>query len=150
MSIYATLWQLKFPKEGDDFHGSDWIRVTAQGVPPHIGTPTPGNGYEGGDPYSEFLPPPVEVDQEGDAPYMRAVVFVTEGTPKGTARSGQEYAGPLLVLTGKEYAEITFEKLHDRLCDGLRGNRPRVIAQFFKPDSTTEIIREKRPPPNEP
>jgi hypothetical protein len=36
MSIYATLWKLKFPKDGDDFIGCDWIEVTAQGVPPHI------------------------------------------------------------------------------------------------------------------
>jgi hypothetical protein len=34
MSIYATLWKLKFPKDGDDFRGCDWIEATAQGVPP--------------------------------------------------------------------------------------------------------------------
>lgn len=36
MSIYATLWQLKFPKDGDDYFGCEWMTVTAQGVPPHI------------------------------------------------------------------------------------------------------------------
>jgi hypothetical protein len=41
MSIYATLWTLKFPKDGDDFAGCDWIEVIAQGVPPHIGSPSP-------------------------------------------------------------------------------------------------------------
>lgn len=49
MSIYATLWTLQFPATGDDLIGCDWVEVTAQGVPPHIGTPTPGHGYEGGD-----------------------------------------------------------------------------------------------------
>ena len=41
MSIYATLWSLKFPKDGDDYFGCEWIKVTAQGVPSHIGSPTP-------------------------------------------------------------------------------------------------------------
>jgi hypothetical protein len=54
MSIYATLWKLKFPKDGDDFIGCDWIEVTAQGVPPPIGSPSPGSGYESGDPYAAF------------------------------------------------------------------------------------------------
>ena len=57
MSIYATLWTLKFPKEGDEYIGCDWIEVTAQGVPAHIGSPVPGMGYEDGDPYAAFLPP---------------------------------------------------------------------------------------------
>jgi hypothetical protein len=89
MSIYATLWRLKFPRFGDEYIGCEWIRVTAQGIPPHIGTPTRGFGYEGGDPYAEFLPPSVEVNAEGDNEFMRAVVIVTEETPKGTARSPQ-------------------------------------------------------------
>ena len=25
MSIYATLWALKFPKDGDDYPGCEWI-----------------------------------------------------------------------------------------------------------------------------
>ena len=116
MSIYATLWKLKFPKEGDDFMGCDWIEVTAQGVPPHIGSPSPGAGYESGDPYGAFLPPPVAVDSDGDAPHMRAVVFITEFIQKGTERSGQEYHSPLLVLTGEEYDKITFANLHERIC----------------------------------
>src|SRR6266849_6743805 len=56
MSIYATLWQLKFPRYGVDHTDCEWIDVTAQGVPAHIGSPTPGCGYETGDPYSDFLP----------------------------------------------------------------------------------------------
>jgi hypothetical protein len=64
MSIYATLWSLKFPNFGQDYFGCEWVAVIAQGV-------------------------------------------------------------PLLVLTGEEYAKITFEELHTRICDPLRGNRPR-------------------------
>ena len=141
MSIYATLWKLQFPKEGDEHLGCEWIEVTAQAVPPHIGSPTPGNGYEGGDPYAAFLPPAVKTDEDGLAPHDRAVVFVTEYTIKGTDRSGQEYASPLLVLTGEEYSRITFAELHRRICDALRGNRSPVVAEVLLPDGTHKIIR---------
>lgn len=144
MSIYATLWSLRFPAAGDDYIGCEWVEVIAQGVPPHIGTPTPGHGYEDGDPYGEFLPPPVETAADGTGEVMRAVVFVTAGTPKGTDRSGQEYVGPLLVLTGREYSEITFEDLHRRLCDALRGDRPRVVAQLLGRDGQIKTLFEGR------
>lgn len=140
MSIYATLWWLKFPRYGDDYIGCEWIRVTAQGVPAHVGTPTRGFGYEDGDPYAEFLPSPVEVDAEGDSEYMRAVVIVTEETQKGTARSPQEYANPLLVLSGQEYASISFVELHTRICDALRGTSPRVVAQSFTADGDIQLV----------
>ena len=78
MSIYATLWKLKFPKEGDEHMGCDWIDVTAQAVPSHIGSPTPGCGYEDGDPYAAFLPPALQTNADGDAAFHRAVVFVTK------------------------------------------------------------------------
>lgn len=143
MSIYATLWRLKFPKEGDEHPDCDWIEVTAQAVPPHIGSPTPGCGYEAGDPYAAFLPPPVQTDAGGCAPFDRAVVFVTEYTLKGTPRSGQEYASPLLVLTGEEYARIPFGELHGRLCDALRGNRAKVVGEVLLPGGTHKIIRAR-------
>ena len=146
MSIYATLWTLKFPKEGDDFAGCDWIEVTAQGVPAHIGSPSPGAGYESGDPYGAFLPPPVPVDADGNAPHMRAVVFITELTQKGTEGNGQEYQSPLLVLTGEEYDQITFADLHERICSALRGDRAPVIAQIFLPDGSNQIIRDRAKP----
>jgi len=142
MSIYATLWTLKFPKGGVDYFGCEWIEVTAQGVPAHIGSPTPGCGYEDGDPYGEFLPPPVIADEEGESEFMRAVVFVTEETRKGTARSPQEYENPLLVLTGEEYARITFDEIHRRLCDALRGERPRLTMQTLRPDGRSQLIFE--------
>lgn len=140
MSIYATLWSLKFPRYGDDYIGCEWIRVTAQGVPPHIGTPTRGFGYEDGDPYAEFLPPAVEVNAEGDNEFMRAVVIVTEETQKGTARSPQEYVNPLLVLSGCEYAAISFVDLHTRICDALRGAGPRVVAQSLTADGEMQLV----------
>ncbi len=55
MSIYSTLWTLQFPRYGDDHTGCEWVEVWAQGVPGHIGTPTPGHGYEAGDPFADFL-----------------------------------------------------------------------------------------------
>ena len=146
MSIYATLWKLKFPKEGEDIVGCDWIEVTAQGVPPHIGSPSPGSGYEEGDPYAAFLPPAVLVDAEGDAPHLRAVVFVSEFAQKGTARSSQEYPSPLLVMTGEAYDNISFVDLHERICSVLRGNRAPVVAQIFHPDGSIEIIRHRSNP----
>ena len=141
MSIYATLWILKFPKEGDTHQGCEWIEVIAQAVPAHVGSPTPGCGYEDGDPFRAFLPPAVATDAEGDAPFHRAVAIVTEHSIKGTERSGQEYASPLLLLTGKEYAHMTFDELHQRICDALRGNRSPVVAEVLLPDGTHRIIR---------
>lgn len=123
----------------------DWIEVTAQAVPPHVGSPTQGNGYEAGDPFAAFLPPAVKTDEDGLAPHNRAVVFVTEYTIKGTERAGQEYASPLLVLTGEEYARITFEELHQRICDVLRGNRSPIVAEVFHPDGTHKVIRGRKP-----
>ncbi len=152
MSIYATLWTLKFPKEGDAHFGCDWITVTAQAVPAHIGSPTRGCGDENGDPFASFLPPPIETNADGNAPhrsrriseYHRAVVFVTEHSLKGTARSGQEYVSPLLVLTGQEYAGITFEELPERICEALRGNRAPILAEMLLPGGTHQIIRSRK------
>lgn len=140
MSIYATLWWLKFPRYGDEYIGCEWIRVSAQGVPAHIGTPTHGFGYEDGDPYAEFLPPAIEVNTDGDSEFMRAVVFVTEETQKGTDRSPQQYSNPLLVLTGLEYASISFVELHTRISDALRGAGPRVMAQSLAADGEMQLV----------
>ena len=144
MSIYATLWTLKFPKEGDEHLGCEWIEVSAQAVPAHVGSPTPGCGYEEGDPYAAFLPPAVATDAHGNAQYHRAVAIVTEYSIKGTERSGQEYVSPLLLLTGEEYARMTFQELHERICDALRGNRSPVVIEVLLPDGTHRIIRQKK------
>jgi hypothetical protein len=140
MSIYATLWSLKFPRYGDDYIGCEWIRVTAQGVPGHVGTATRGFGYEEGDPYAEFLPPPVEVNADGDSEFMRAVVIITEEAQKSTSRSPQEYVDPLLVLSGQAYASLSFVDLHTRICDALRGTGPQVVAQSFTADDEIQLI----------
>ena len=121
--------------DGDEYPGCEWITVTAQGVPAHIGSPTD-------DSYAAFLPPPVQTNEGGEAEHMRAVVFVTEGAGKGTARSPQEYVGPLLVLTGEAYAKMTFETLHTRICDALRGDRPRVVATSLLPGERLRVIFE--------
>jgi hypothetical protein len=71
---------------------------------------------------------------------LRAVVFVTEGTPKGTARSAQEYAAPLLVMSGREYATLTFAALHARICDALRGHRPRLVAESWDLDRRVRMF----------
>ena len=154
MSIYATLWRLKFPRYGDDHTGCDWVDVVAQGVPAHIGTPTPGFGYEDGDLYAAFLPPPVVILSEEDEQRLRAVVFIVAGTPKGTERSHQEYVSPLLILTGHEYATVPFWKLHEQICDVLRGGRPRLIAEIWKPEEEVKLMFEdgeiREAPPERP
>ena len=80
---------------------------------------------------------------------MRAVVFVTEFSRKGTDRSPQEYPSPLLVLTGEEYARISFEDLYQRLCAALRGNRAPIIAEILKPDRARAIVRARPDKPND-
>jgi hypothetical protein len=62
---------------------------------------------------------------------MRAVVFVTEETPKVTDRSAQEHVNPLLILSRQAYTAMSFEDLHRRICDALRGNRPRLVAESW-------------------
>lgn len=89
MSIYATLWHLQFPRDGDDCLDCERVGVLAQGVPAHIGTPTPGYGYESGDPYESFLPPAIRIVDATSEDDLRAVVIVTSGSKKGTSRSGQ-------------------------------------------------------------
>jgi hypothetical protein len=142
MSIYATLWHLQFPRHGDAYVGCVWVEVLAQGVPAHIGTPTPGYGYETGDPYEAFLPPALRFESGASEDDLRAVVFVVSTSKKGTIRSGQEYETPLLVLTDTEYAAMPFQVLHDRLCTALRGTAPRLVLEVFGPDSTTTLVFE--------
>lgn len=131
MSIYATLWGLKFPRYGEFHSGCEWITVLAQAVPAHV-------GVDGPDTYASFLPPLVGSIAED----IRAVVFVTLGAEKGTDRSGQEYVTPLLVVSGTEYAEMPFSVLHGRLCDALRGDQPRVIAEVIQGDKSKLVFED--------
>lgn len=129
MSIYATLWALRFPRFGEFHIDCEWVTVLAQAVPAHVGA-------EGGDYCASFLPPL----PESVAADIRAVVFVIQGAEEGTPRSGQEYIAPLLVLSGKEYAAVPFRVLHERLCDVLRGGRPRLAAEVLRPDGTSSRV----------
>jgi hypothetical protein len=138
VSIYATCWVLKFPRYGDEHTGCEWVEVLGQGVPAHVGTPSPGYGYEAGDPYATFLPPPVPVPDGDDGIALRAMVIVRAGTQK----RGQEYVGPLVVLSGQEYAQISFPELHRRICDALRGERPRFMAELTGGDGSARLLFE--------
>ncbi|MGI9296750.1 MAG: hypothetical protein ACR2QC_02485 [Gammaproteobacteria bacterium] len=116
MSIYATLWTLKFPRDGEcAIEDEDWVEVFAQGVPAFIGTYPDQEDY-----VASFLPPCPPEHYGNEDGVIRAVVFVTDETDKGTERSGQEYVDPLLVLTGLEYEAISFKGLHDKICEALR------------------------------
>jgi hypothetical protein len=53
-----------------------------------------------------------------------------------------KYIAPLIVLSGSEYAAITFDALHQGICDALRGSRPRVIVQTFTGDGEVRIVLE--------
>jgi len=131
MSIYATLWALRFPRFGQYYVDCDWVTVVAQGVPSHV-------GGEGADPYESFLPSvPTSI-----AGGLRAVVFVEPGAPKGTPRCAQEYEAPLLVLSGAEYASASFTALHERLCDALRAGRPKLVAEALQVGSCWRLLFE--------
>ena len=138
MSIYATHWVLKFPSEGDAYTGCDWVDILGQGVPAHIGTPSPGHGYESDDPYASFLPPAISVPERDDGTALRAMVIVRGGTKKVR----QEYVDPLLVLSGQEYSTISFAELYERICDALRGDLSRCILESLDSDGRHRIIFE--------
>jgi hypothetical protein len=88
------------------------------------------------------LPPPLETNEEGEHAFLRAVVFITEETTKGTARSPQEYLDPLFVLTGEQYANLSFEGLHDKVCAALRRGNPRLVAQMHTPEGRVKLLFE--------
>ena len=143
MSIYATLWTLKFPRYGDDHGGCEWVDVLAQGVPEHVGRPTGGSGCEAGDPFGSFLPSTGWEEASETESRFRAVVFVTPGTPKGTDGHPQEYLDPLLVLSGIDYRTTPFPELHAQLCDALRGDRPRIIGQVHAGEHTRLLFDDR-------
>ena len=77
---------------------------------------------------------------DGDSDFTRAVVLVTEETQKGTDRSRHEYVNPLLVLTGRDYASISFVELHTRISDALRGAGPWIVAHSLAADGEMQLI----------
>src|ERR1051325_8365931 len=110
MSIYATLWEIALPRR---YHFDDeFIKVFAQAVPAHIGHPS---CYPEGDPYADFLPPVVaayDPESEELPPIHRAVLILREDRAE---KVGQRYTDPILVLTGEEYAQSTFDELIRRI-----------------------------------
>ena len=102
----------------------------------------PGFGNETGDPYDTFLPPALRIDDNTPEDALRAVVFIDSTTNKGTSRAGQEYASPLLMLIGPEYTAMPFQALHDRLCDALRGDRPRLVMEVFGGEGRETLVFE--------
>jgi hypothetical protein len=118
MSIYATFWALQFPSEGNYHTGCSWTEVVAQSVPAHVGA-------DGPDLYASFLPPIATSIKN----QTRAVVFVRSGSAKGTSRSPQEYASPLLVVSGREYYSMSFDAVHEAICNALRGDKQRFILE---------------------
>ena len=131
MSIYATLWELKFPLYGQSHTDCEWETVLAQGVPDHI-------GEDGDSDYLAFLPARAQASENG----LRAVVFIRAQQRKGTDRSPQEYPEPLLTLTGKEYAAVSFGGLHERLINALLGARPKVVGEVRVPSGTIRVLYE--------
>ena len=113
MSIYATYWRIQLEKPGSGPVADEWVTVWAQAVPSHIGSATVGDYEE--DPYGDFLPPP-RTDHNEDDEAPRAVVFVTDATKQ----KGQRYLDPLLVITGRDYMDATFNDLLFRLGSALR------------------------------
>ena len=132
MSIYATQWEIKVwrcyyssiqPRDGVEVgvrrrdgveepcdEDKEWVEVVCQGVPGHIGH---AEEYPEGDPFREFLPPPLTGEDYSEK--LRAVVIITGDARKGTERSGQEYIDPLLTLSGAEYEHIGFQELMGRI-----------------------------------
>jgi hypothetical protein len=102
--------------------------------------PCPGRACARGRHRRRRLPHVPAAFPEAVANDLWAVVFVVEGAAKGTERSGQEYAAPLLALSGKEYAAMPFGVLHARLCDALRGDRPRLAAEVVPPGGSTRLV----------
>lgn len=135
MSIYATLWEILVPPS--DNSNGEWACVYAQAVPAHVGHPSQ---YPDGDPYAAFLPDVVDdYDPEtGKAPYYRAVVIVQHWRNK---KKGQQYVDPLLVLSGKEYAQIPFPDLLDRIHKAITWEKG-VMGWFdFDADVETRSLR---------
>jgi hypothetical protein len=103
------------------------LLVFGQGVPAHCGPDETCT-----DPYADFLPDYASSVERG----TRAMVIVREGT----AKEGQRYIEPLLVLSGKEYFAAPFDALQERVCDALRGKRPRFIAEVGLPAGGMRVI----------
>ena len=43
-------------------------------------------------------------------------------------------------LSGSEYATVPFGQLHDMICNALRGHRPRLLAESWRPDARGRLL----------
>jgi hypothetical protein len=68
----------------------------------------------------------------------RAVFLCDDLTTKGTARNGQEYVNPVLVLTWPEYEAATFSDLLDRITESVAERRGR--PQCMEPGCTLTAV----------
>jgi len=134
MGIYSTLWEIMVPRR--HWFDSEFVKVFAQAVPPHIGHPS---HYPEGDPYADFLPPVVQdYDPEsGEERVQRAVVILQEGRDK---KEVQRYIDPLIVMSGEEYLRVGFQELLDRIHKAIGWDEP-VIAMAILPTGQTKVIR---------
>lgn len=71
------------------------------------------------------------------------VTVIGQGVPAhiGTPTFGYGLA-PLLVLSGEEYQSLSFQAIHDRICDALRGDRLRVVAEMIDKSGSTLILED--------
>ena len=85
-----------------------------------------------------------EAEQKSADPTYRSYAqdVVTDETKKGTERSGQEYVNPLLVLSGEEYAKMSFDGLLHRLEEAIRSG-PRVVAEFLDSEGQSHVFTEE-------
>lgn len=110
MSIYAgSFFEIRVPVGHWSYPDNrKWVQVFGMSVPSHIGYP---DEYPEGDPYGEFLPPPVTPEEyEEDVP--RAIVVIEKGRHK---KIGQRYEEPLFTVTGREWEKMTFGEVLARI-----------------------------------
>lgn len=103
MSIYGTGRVFSIHIDGE------LVEVIEQVVGSHIR-----------EPYDWLPTPRLDVSDDDSYLHPRAVVFVLAGEPKGgEGYGGQQYHRPLLVLSGEEYARVTFHAVMSQLTDAI-------------------------------
>lgn len=64
------------------------------------------------------------------------------GTNATKAGVSSSTVGALLALSAAEYAVTDFSRLHARICDALRGDRPRFVGESMRADGRTTLVYE--------
>ena len=113
MSIYAgPFCSIQVPTN-NRWPPSDWVEVFLTSVPSHIGY---SDEYPEGDPYADFLPPPV-TPEEYEECVPRAIVIVRKD--KGE-KEGQRYIDAIATIPGRDYEKMTFGEVLELIHKGLR------------------------------